>query len=161
MVKVFALMPRRPELSPEEFRRHWREVHAPLVRRIRSVRRYVQSSPLEPAPFDGVAEIWLDDLAAVGALERDPDYLEGAWLDEPRLMDMSRHALLVTRERVVADGPASGGKRIVLGRVEPPAAARVVVCEPLLPGPYDAVLEVWGAPDDWRAGFAVEEVPIL
>src|SRR5690348_10656974 len=104
-------MPRRPELTPTEFRSHWREVHAPLVQRIATVRGYVQSTPLEPAPFDGVAEIWLDDLGALDALRGDPDYLEGAGLDEPRFIDMSRHTLLVTRERVIAAGAATGAKR--------------------------------------------------
>ncbi len=29
MIKVFALLPKTPDLSNDEFHRHWREVHAP------------------------------------------------------------------------------------------------------------------------------------
>ena len=31
MIKMIALIARRPELSREEFLRHWVEVHGPLV----------------------------------------------------------------------------------------------------------------------------------
>ena len=70
MIKVLAIIHKRPDMSREEFVRYWREVHAPLASGMDGVRRYVINPTLEPfapgaAAFDGVAELWFDD--AVGA----------------------------------------------------------------------------------------------
>jgi len=69
MVKVVAIIHKRPDMSREEFLRYWREVHAPLASGMEGVRRYVINPALEPfAPgataFDGVAELWFDDAVA-------------------------------------------------------------------------------------------------
>ena len=44
-MKIVYCLRRRPDLSPEAFRRHWLEVHGPLVRthqRVLRILRYVQ-----------------------------------------------------------------------------------------------------------------------
>ena len=43
MIKSLSLLTRRPELSHEEFVRHWLEIHAPLAHSVPDVRRYVQN----------------------------------------------------------------------------------------------------------------------
>ena len=61
MIKVFALLPKRADLSEEQFYRHWNEVHAPLVLEHLSVKRYVHSRclpqycipQLAPFPYAG------------------------------------------------------------------------------------------------------------
>jgi uncharacterized protein (TIGR02118 family) len=72
MIKVLAVLHKRPDMSREEFVRYWREVHAPLAHGMPSVRRYVINPTLEAfamgePPFDGVAELWFDDAAAARA----------------------------------------------------------------------------------------------
>ncbi len=71
MVKGIALLKRKPGLSPEEFRRHYEEVHAPLIRRLvpsirKYVRNYVTVRPFPPAAgqpeFDCVTEQWFDSM---------------------------------------------------------------------------------------------------
>lgn len=66
MIKTVTLLSRRPDLSAEEFHRHWREVHAPLVWAMPGVRRYVQCRPVniagKEARYDGIAEVWYDSL---------------------------------------------------------------------------------------------------
>jgi uncharacterized protein (TIGR02118 family) len=79
MIKLVFCLRRRPELSREEFQRHWREHHAPLVRRhseVLRLRRYAQvhtlpvgasaalaaSRGVEEDEYDGVAELWWDSL---------------------------------------------------------------------------------------------------
>jgi uncharacterized protein (TIGR02118 family) len=80
MVKLTFCLRRRPDLTWEEFSRYWREVHAPLVSaraELLGIRRYVQVRTVQdpalhaalqrrndgsPPPFDGIAELWLDDL---------------------------------------------------------------------------------------------------
>jgi uncharacterized protein (TIGR02118 family) len=77
------LIARRLELSPEEFIRHWVEVHAPLVGALPGLRRYVQDHVVDErrapgvpsigAGIDGIAELWFDDLASLDRVKR-PGY---------------------------------------------------------------------------------------
>ena len=70
MVKNINVLYRRPELSHEEFVKHWAEIHAPMANNIPQVRRYVlcpvipqptrPNNANEPGP-DGVAETWFDN----------------------------------------------------------------------------------------------------
>ena len=112
MIKVFALDPRRPDLTEEQFHAHWRGPHAELALRIRSQRRYVQNHRLPvkvpglaPCIYDGMAEVWFDDFAAADGLLTDPDYTEYSFLDEPNFIDMTRIRFFSTGERVVLEGP--------------------------------------------------------
>ena len=76
-LKIVYCLKRLPQLTHAEFSRHWREIHAPLVEKHRSVlriARYVQAhSDLgtlsdqlrgSPEPYDGVAEIWYESRQA-------------------------------------------------------------------------------------------------
>jgi uncharacterized protein (TIGR02118 family) len=77
MIKVLAVLHKRPDMSREEFVRYWREVHAPLAEGMEGVRRYVINPTLEAfamgePSFDGVAELWFDDAAAARAAFASP-----------------------------------------------------------------------------------------
>ncbi len=106
MVKIVYCITRKPELSEQEFRRYWRDVHGPIAARIPGVRRYVQSHTIDRAgeirapDFDGVAELWFDDfdalLAAMGSSE-----VQAAIEDERNFIDHSRTAFFVTEEHVI------------------------------------------------------------
>jgi uncharacterized protein (TIGR02118 family) len=75
MIKSISLLTRRPELSHDEFVRHWVEIHAPLAHAVPGVRRYVQNHiegerrradiPTTEIAVDGIAELWYDDRAAM------------------------------------------------------------------------------------------------
>jgi len=113
MFKLFALIPKKPDISNEQFHRHWREIHAPLALRIKTVQRYVQSHRLpqsipgfSASPYEGVAEAWLDSVETASGFRTNPDYLEGAHKDEPNFIDTSSLTFLLTRENVVVPGPA-------------------------------------------------------
>jgi uncharacterized protein (TIGR02118 family) len=112
MSKVFALLPKRPDISTEQFHRHWREVHAPLALRIKTLKRYVQSHRIphqvpgfSASPYEGVAEVWFDSVETATGLRTNPDYLEGAYKDEPNFIETSGLTFLLTRENVVVPGP--------------------------------------------------------
>lgn len=112
MIKGFALIPQKPEISTDEFHRHWREVHAPLALRIKALRRYVQSHRIphpiagfSAAPFEGVAEVWFDDLDGIARLGENPDYLNGAQPDEANFISDAGPTFLATREHVIVKGP--------------------------------------------------------
>jgi uncharacterized protein (TIGR02118 family) len=112
MVKCFALIAKKPGISDEQFHSHWRGVHAQLALRITSLRRYVQSHRLSSgltasfpsAPFDGAAEVWFDDLNAALRMRESPEYLEGAYKDEPNFIDQPALRWLATQENVVVAG---------------------------------------------------------
>jgi uncharacterized protein (TIGR02118 family) len=77
MIKVIAMLWKRPDMSREEFVRYWREVHAPMAEGMEGLRRYAINPTLEAfamgePPFDGVAELWFDDAAAARAAFASP-----------------------------------------------------------------------------------------
>ena len=80
MVKAVYMVARKPGLSIQEFQDHWRQVHGPLVARVPGVRRYVQNPAVLEAyglgqmTHDGFSEMWFDDLAALHAAARTPEW---------------------------------------------------------------------------------------
>jgi|SRR6056297_2689015 len=72
MIKLVALVTRKPGLSPEAFRDYWLDTHAPLAAAIPGLRGYRiniagDAGEQPPAPYDGSAELWFDDHAAMSA----------------------------------------------------------------------------------------------
>ena len=116
MIKVFYLVSKRPDISDEQFHRHWREVHAPMALKIPALRRYVQSHRIKHAgfglssPYDGVAEVWFDNLNTARQMRESREYIEGAFADEPNFIDTSRLAWIATQENVVLAGPKTEKK---------------------------------------------------
>ena len=123
MIKLVFCLRRLPSLSREEFQRYWSEQHAPLVRdraEVLGIRRYVQvhSLPAEvqgplrssrggPEEYDGVAELWYDSLAAVGAaVSTDDGRRAAAELREAerRFIALSASPLWWAEERPVVEG---------------------------------------------------------
>lgn len=95
-------------MAPEEFSRYWREVHGPIGRRIPGLRRLIQShsvpDPRDMAPpdFDGMAELWFDDMAALEAAKRSPEW-QASSADEVNFVDATRTALFITEEQEILD----------------------------------------------------------
>jgi uncharacterized protein (TIGR02118 family) len=108
MIKLVYCISRRPGMSLEEFSRYWREVHGPIGRRIPGLRRLVQSHPvshpsdMSPPAFDGMAELWFDDIAAFEAARRSPEWRASS-ADEVNFIDGTRTALFLTQEQEIPD----------------------------------------------------------
>ncbi len=109
MVKIIVCAVRKPGMSHEQFDRYWRNQHAAVIKSVpeftRHVRRYVQCHlAAEDTPFlatgsyDGVAELWFDDVAAMNTAFSEPRYLEVIRPDELKFVDMERTVSLVTAE---------------------------------------------------------------
>jgi len=117
MIKLTFAVRRRADVDAVEFHRYWRDEHGPLVRSFQpalGIRRYVQvhriDTPFNDAlrasrdalePFDGVAELWWDDLDALasGASTEEGVAAGQALLeDEARFIDLARSALWVGEE---------------------------------------------------------------
>ena len=65
MIKLSYCLRRKPGLSRDEFGRYWHDVHGPIGWRIPGLRRLVQVHTVEDGGYDGIAELWFDDLAAL------------------------------------------------------------------------------------------------
>ena len=93
-------------MTLDEFSRYWREVHGPIGRRIPGLRRLVQSlavphaTDMGPPDFDGMAELWFDDLSALAAARRSPEW-KASTEDEANFIDPTRSAVFVTEEREI------------------------------------------------------------
>ena len=109
MLHILYFITRKPSLSDEEFHRYWKDTHGPIAARIAQTWRYEQSHriPLEGtnSPYDGAAEAWIEDNAAIDALRTSAEYVNGALADEPNFIDMNRVEWLVTHDHVIKDGP--------------------------------------------------------
>ena len=117
MVKLIFAVRRREDIEPDEFHRYWRDSHGPLVRSFQAalgIRRYVQAHRVDTPfndflrasrgcleAFDGVAEIWFEDLDAITTAGATPDgAAAGKALleDEARFIDLGRSSLWLAEE---------------------------------------------------------------
>ncbi|HEX3863428.1 MAG TPA: EthD family reductase [Stellaceae bacterium] len=83
MIKSVGLLTRKPEITHEEFVRHWLDIHGPLAHAVPGVRRYVQNHIIEErkradipstgVEIDGIAELWYDDRAAMDRANASPE----------------------------------------------------------------------------------------
>ena len=127
MVKIVFCLRRKDGMALEEFQRYWREEHAPLVQQhagALGILRYVQShtrpgpegdllraSRGGPEAYDGVAELWFRDTAALIEAASTPEGLAaGATLleDERRFIDLAHSPIFLAEEHEVV-GHAGGG----------------------------------------------------
>ena len=112
MVKFTILLKRKPGLTQEAFVDHHRNRHADLFMSMpvvkAHVRRYVQQHalPVElpglpPTKYDGVTELWFDDVAGIGAVFSDSDYMKIIRPDEESFLDLHGCDFIVSEENVV------------------------------------------------------------
>ena len=112
MIKLTAFLTRRPDLSQEQFSTYWRDEHAPLVLSLAPftplVRRYVQQRPAEGvpnqlplAPYDGIAELWFDNLSDAFTLINHEPFLSEVAKDEENFLDRSRTAIFISHETAI------------------------------------------------------------
>lgn len=111
MVKVLALIPQRPDISREEFHSHWLAPHGEMACGIDTLRAYVQCHRVRPgvpglpeADYEGIAEVWFDDVETAAAMGEHPVYAEQVQPDEANFIDGERLAFVFADEHVVRDG---------------------------------------------------------
>lgn len=112
MLKFTILLRRNPSLTHDEFVAYHRERHAPLFCALPAVREHVRHyvqchtvpadlPGLPPARFDGITELWFDDVAALARCFSDPEYLERIRPDEESFLDLHACDFVVSSENVV------------------------------------------------------------
>jgi len=108
MIKRASLLARKPEISHEEFVKHWVEVHAPMARACPGISRYTltiiksSSARKDVAAFDiqadGIAELWFKNEAAFDLYQNSPATKR---LREDGATFIGREIDFVTEEKVV------------------------------------------------------------
>jgi uncharacterized protein (TIGR02118 family) len=106
MPKMIAFLKKRPEMSVADFQAHWNSPHGKLGAAVPGARRYVQSHPL-PSSYsngrtplwDGVAEVWLENEAAMRSNADTPEY-KAVLADEPHFL-AENAKFIITAERVI------------------------------------------------------------
>ena len=118
MIKLTYCLRRKQGMSWEEFSTYWRDVHAPLVAEraeMLGIRRYqqvrtVQNASLHeafqrrndgaPEPYDGIAEIWYEDLESFSRARGDDARTAGRELleDERNFINLSASPMWVGEE---------------------------------------------------------------
>ena len=109
MVKFTILLTRKPSLTHAQFVEHPRDKHAALFMSVpvvkATVRHYVQQHalPIElpgmpPVKYDGITELWFDDVEAIGRLFSDPEYLERIRPDEASFLHLEGCDFIVSEE---------------------------------------------------------------
>jgi len=119
MLKAITIIKRKAGMSVEAFQHYWRTTHAEVVKPLPDIRRYVQSHALlggyrkGELPHDGIAEIWVDDMAALRAMSNSPHYAHVV-ADEARFIDRASMVLLLVEDHVIKHGaiPADAVKNI-------------------------------------------------
>ena len=112
MVKFTILLRRKSTLTQAEFVEHHKAIHAPLFMSVgvvkETVRRYVQqhAMPVElpglpPVKYDGITELWFDDVDALARCFSDHDYLARIRPDEEAFLDLHGCDFVVSTENVV------------------------------------------------------------
>ena len=118
MIKVVFAITRRSDLSPEEFRAYWHDVHSPIVTEVADtlrIRRYVQTHPILPTlagalatvrgastGYDGIAELWWDSAADMRADTSEARVAAGRLLaDEKNFINLAESVVFLGEERTI------------------------------------------------------------
>lgn len=106
MIKLVYCISKKRGLSDQEFFDYWERIHAPVGARIPGLRRFVQSRRLtipgdkQKPDYDGMVELWFDDVDALLAARQSPEW-KASTEDEANFIDHSKVAYFVSEERVV------------------------------------------------------------
>ncbi len=106
MLKQLSIFRRREDLSQATFRDYWRNRHPDVVTRLPGIRRYVQNhvtGVLRGAPaWDGIAEVWFDDIEGMRA-NAGSQVLADIREDEANFIAAGSVVSIVTHEYVFVD----------------------------------------------------------
>ncbi len=105
----------KPGMSEADFQDYWVHKHAvQYASKIPQIRSYCVDTRIKlpdetTTPlFSGIAEIWLDDAAALLEALQSPELIKGARADEPNWAAFWQTVALNTETHVVLSGPAPG-----------------------------------------------------
>lgn len=111
-VKLFGLIPRRPDLTPQEFHDYYRHPHGTMGLNLGTLRAYVQSHQIHTdllgpsqSQYDAVAEVWLDNEKDALEFREEPAMVKYINDDEPKFIDLPKLVFFVANQEVLTSGP--------------------------------------------------------
>jgi uncharacterized protein (TIGR02118 family) len=108
MIKLVYCITKKAVLTDEEFFRYWENVHGPIGARIPRLRKLVQSRRLtvpgdkHRPDYDGMSELWFDDVEALLAARQSPEW-KASTEDEKNFIDHNKVAYFVSEEHIILD----------------------------------------------------------
>ena len=108
MIKLVYCITKRAGLTDEEFFHYWENTHGPIGARIPRLRRLVQShrrtvpGDKHRPDYDGMAELWFDDMEALLAARQSPEW-RASTEDEANFIDHNKVACFVSEEHIILD----------------------------------------------------------
>jgi len=108
MIKLVYCITKKAGLPDAEFFRYWANIHGPIGARIPRLRRLVQSHRVSvpgdkyQPDYDGMAELWFDDMEALLAARQTPEWKASAE-DEENFIDRKKVAYFVSEEHIILD----------------------------------------------------------
>ena len=106
MIKLVYCITKKPGMTDEDFFHYWKNIHGPMGARIPGLRRFVQSHRVNvpgdarPADFDGMTELWFDDMSALLKARTSPEWRASSE-DERNFIDESRVAYFISEEHAI------------------------------------------------------------
>ena len=110
MIARMGLLTRKPDVTLEQFRQHWRDGHGPLAAKLTGLRRYHQNHVVDREQrginyargahrFDGFSELWFDDVPSMSAAftTEQVQYLgedEARFIGELKLVTSIQHVVV-------------------------------------------------------------------
>jgi uncharacterized protein (TIGR02118 family) len=109
MIKVSVFLTRRPDLTHEQFSQYWKDEHASLLMSLDAftshVRHYTQQHSLNNVPggfpilpYDGVAELWFDNLSSAMTTLGHQDYASIVVKYEENFLDRTKTVMFLSSE---------------------------------------------------------------
>jgi uncharacterized protein (TIGR02118 family) len=109
LIKRIVFLRKRPDLSDADFAAYWSGSHAELVLQLPNIRglriNIVESWSPQEARWDGIGEVWFDDVSALQeAYEREP--FRSALADDRAAFAIADRQVCLVREQTIL-APAS------------------------------------------------------
>ncbi|RYY22051.1 MAG: EthD family reductase [Sphingobacteriaceae bacterium] len=115
MIKLCVLCPKRPDLTLEEFKDHWKNVHGPLFSSQPEVKQYVKkyiqvhstgeqidNAGFPPVSyFDGITEIWFDSMEDIPKVFGSKNFEKNIAPDEAKFIDRDKIQWIYATENIV------------------------------------------------------------
>jgi uncharacterized protein (TIGR02118 family) len=104
MPKIVDLLVRKDGYTHEEFAERWKGDHADIAKDLPGLKRYVTSVPTRPedADFDGVLELYFEDMSSLGAAF-ESDIAAEVQSDAAEFIDLEAGPRLIVEETVQLD----------------------------------------------------------
>ena len=103
MIKVVYCISKKPGMTGADFFRYWREVHGPIGAKIPGLKRFVQSHAVRAGDYDGMVELWFENIEALLAARQSPEW-QASTEDETNFIDHKKVAYFVSTEHEIALG---------------------------------------------------------